>query len=261
MTRSAPTPSPASARPRAFTASVFVHALGISGALVTAGSSGPEVRWAAAAESAMTARSALWAECLAPVESAPPPQPPAITEEVMPTSVCIEAVLPDPDLADLAALADEVAEPGAHTASELRDPPRAHAAPDWLAQVVAPRAAPMPNTEPAPTVAADAEASAFVRPSPAAGSNVPPRYPFVAWRRGFEGTVSVLLEIDERGAVTAAHVADSSGCGLLDDAALEALRGWRFAAAHRGGRPVRSTWRQTVVFRLSSQSALLPDAE
>ncbi len=87
---------------------------------------------------------------------------------------------------------------------------------------------------------------------PLPGCNTPPAYPWTAWRRGIEGTVTVLLEIDRAGAVTQAHVAVSSGCSLLDDAALQALRQWRFALAEPGHRPVR-THRQDVVFRLSDR--------
>jgi protein TonB len=64
-------------------------------------------------------------------------------------------------------------------------------------------------------------------PVPVAG-NPPPRYPESARRRGVEGTVLVRLVISGRGEVTGAEVIESSGSDLLDQAALGALRQWRF---------------------------------
>ena len=92
--------------------------------------------------------------------------------------------------------------------------------------------------------------AAFVPASPAVGRNHEPRYPASARRQGVQGTVTVALEIDAAGAVTAAKVAVSSGNLLLDGEAVRCLRQWRFEPARRLGVAVASRLDQQVVFRL-----------
>ncbi len=94
------------------------------------------------------------------------------------------------------------------------------------------------------------EAGALVEPSPIPGHNKAPTYPLIAHRRGLEGTVVVLLEISATGEVTAAHIVQSSGSSLLDDAALLQLSQWQFAPAMREGTAVASSYRKSVEFRL-----------
>jgi protein TonB len=48
-------------------------------------------------------------------------------------------------------------------------------------------------------------------------------YPFLARRRGWEGKVVLRLRIDRRGHIDSTEVAESSGHGILDRAALEAV--------------------------------------
>jgi protein TonB len=52
-------------------------------------------------------------------------------------------------------------------------------------------------------------------------------YPAEAIARGLEGEVLVLIIIEESGKVTAARVEQGSGHGILDDAALRAVRSLR----------------------------------
>jgi protein TonB len=115
----------------------------------------------------------------------------------------------------------------------------------WLETV---RRAPEP---PAAAPATTAAVTGDAHPTALADHNLPPPYPYAAWRRGIEGAVLVLLEIDAAGTVTAAHVERSSGSSVLDDAALRQLAGWKFAPARRSGRAVPGTFRQEVVFRLT----------
>ncbi len=55
---------------------------------------------------------------------------------------------------------------------------------------------------------------------------------------GAEGTVAVRALVLADGTVRAADVAASSGSLLLDRAASDAVRGWRFAPATRDGIPI-----------------------
>jgi protein TonB len=66
---------------------------------------------------------------------------------------------------------------------------------------------------------------------------VMPEYPAVSARRGEEGITTVLLHVTESGRVDAVKVERSSGSKYLDQAAVEAFRGWRFQALAPGSAP------------------------
>lgn len=74
----------------------------------------------------------------------------------------------------------------------------------------------------------------------------PPRYPPRAVRFGWQGTVIVRARVNASGKVEQVVVHRSSGHLLLDRAAVNAVRNWRFVPAVRGGRPV-SCWVQVPV--------------
>jgi protein TonB len=69
-------------------------------------------------------------------------------------------------------------------------------------------------------------------------SGAPPRYPMESRRHHEQGTVvlSVTLGID--GKVSSIAVSQSSGFSRLDDAALSAVRKWRWTPITRDGKPV-----------------------
>ena len=75
------------------------------------------------------------------------------------------------------------------------------------------------------------------QPQPIAGQTPAPRYPPQALRRGERGTVMVRVEIGPDGVPGAVSVANSSGSRLLDRAAVDAVRRWRFRPAQANGRP------------------------
>jgi protein TonB len=74
----------------------------------------------------------------------------------------------------------------------------------------------------------------------------PPRYPAIALRAQLEGSVRVMITIDERGRVVHAEVI-SSTTDLLDQAALDAAYKWRFNPARQGDINVRC--RVVIPFR------------
>ncbi len=86
-------------------------------------------------------------------------------------------------------------------------------------------------------------------PTPLSG-NPRPRYPFAARRKGIEGRVVLRVTVLASGRVEDLAVERTSGSRLLDRAALEAVRRWRFAPATRLGRPVAATVRVPIAFRL-----------
>jgi periplasmic protein TonB len=69
-------------------------------------------------------------------------------------------------------------------------------------------------------------------------TNVPPPYPADALRAGTMGRVRLRVVVREDGKVETAGVLTSSGSASLDEAALAAVRQWRFEPARRGGRSV-----------------------
>ena len=82
------------------------------------------------------------------------------------------------------------------------------------------------------------------------GANPLPDYPYRARRAGHEGRVVLRVAVDAAGMPTAVTVARSSGHDSLDDAALEAVRHWRFTPATAAGLAVAGTVEVPITFRL-----------
>jgi TonB family protein len=77
-------------------------------------------------------------------------------------------------------------------------------------------------------------------------SKVAPEYPELARRNRFTGTVDLVIQIDAQG-----HVASASawnGPALLRQAAVDAVKKWKYRPATRSGVPVPSQARVAVVF-------------
>ncbi|MBK8908520.1 MAG: TonB family protein [Rhodospirillales bacterium] len=70
-----------------------------------------------------------------------------------------------------------------------------------------------------------------------APGNPVPAYPEAARRWGYEGRVVVAVRVSAAGEPLAVDLAESSGYRVLDQAAVRAIRRWRFRPAG-GGRPV-----------------------
>lgn len=83
-------------------------------------------------------------------------------------------------------------------------------------------------------------------------SNPPPHYPMTARRRGIEGTVLVRAEISANGECLRAELKKSSGAEVLDHAALEAVKKWRFVPAKRGSQAVMAWVEVPITFKLEN---------
>ncbi|WP_083795404.1 energy transducer TonB [Thermosinus carboxydivorans] len=81
-----------------------------------------------------------------------------------------------------------------------------------------------------------------------------PVYPEQARRQGWEGTVRVKIEITAEGRASNVWVVSSSGYEILDNAAVQAVRQWRFVPAkdESSGSPVSCITSLSVAFRLNS---------
>jgi periplasmic protein TonB len=90
------------------------------------------------------------------------------------------------------------------------------------------------------------------RPLSEAAGNRPPAYPDSAKQRGEQGRALLRVEVTADGRAAAVSVLRSTGFARLDQSAVEAVRGWRFLPATRGGRPIAATAEVPVNFELSS---------
>lgn len=97
------------------------------------------------------------------------------------------------------------------------------------------QAPPLPPVAPPAPRAADPALAG--RGSPVPVSSPAPRYPPQAMRRGESGTVLVRVDVGPDGVPTSTSLVQSSNSRLLDKAALDAVRRWRFRPAVVDGRP------------------------
>ena len=88
--------------------------------------------------------------------------------------------------------------------------------------------------------------------------NPRPRYPLIARKRGYEGRVLLSVQVAGSGQVADITIAKSSGHTLLDHAAMDAVRRWRFRSASGGESPVDTIVEVPVTFRLGETTATQP---
>ena len=86
--------------------------------------------------------------------------------------------------------------------------------------------------------------------APSYQDNPPPFYPAKARRRGWQGRVLLEVRVTATGVVAGLKVEQSSGHPILDQAALKAVRDWRFVPALAVGRPVADIVTVPVHFQL-----------
>ncbi|MFZ5775837.1 MAG: energy transducer TonB [Thermodesulfobacteriota bacterium] len=84
--------------------------------------------------------------------------------------------------------------------------------------------------------------------------NPPPPYPRLARRLGQEGVVLLEVAVSVSGQVDEVRIQTGSGHEVLDEAALEAVRAWRFSAGRRNGEPVAMRVQVPVRFNLHGRS-------
>ena len=81
-------------------------------------------------------------------------------------------------------------------------------------------------------------------------NNPAPAYPMVARRMGWQGRVVLNVEVLASGLPGQVMLHRSSGHNVLDNAAMQAVRGWRFAAARQGGQVVTKWFLVPIPFIL-----------
>ena len=116
-------------------------------------------------------------------------------------------------------------------------------------QPSAPTAAPAPGDPSAETT--QVSAATPPRYNGAGLANPAPRYPYLARRRGQEGRVVLRVRVNPDGWAEAVSIRESSGYHLLDEAALQAVRQWRFLPAQKADLTVAGLVDVPVSFRLT----------
>lgn len=106
--------------------------------------------------------------------------------------------------------------------------------------VAAPTAPALPDREP------DFSASYLNNPKPI--------YPLAARRMGWQGKVIVRVEVLATGAAGEVSLYQSSGREALDNAALAAVKSWRFTPARVAGQLITKTFLVPIPFKLESDS-------
>lgn len=137
-----------------------------------------------------------------------------------------------------------------------------------------PRTAPIPLplqvAEPA-TIAAAEQAAAAAKvdaamPAPVVAdiepdykaaylNNPPPAYPMVARRNGLQGRVTLSVEVLANGSCGQINIHKSSGYAMLDNAALQTVKNWRFAPARQAGQTVDKWFMVPIQFSLKENAA------
>lgn len=97
-----------------------------------------------------------------------------------------------------------------------------------------------------------ASANTFVGPSASADylNNPYPKYPKLSLRRKEVGTVWLTLTVTAEGFAKDVRVKQTSGYARLDNAALEAVKRWRFRPARRDGQAVDTEYELPIHFKL-----------
>ena len=132
----------------------------------------------------------------------------------------------------------------------LPDPAPVLAAPvEAPALAVAP---PAPASEPVVAPAPVAPPVAVTPPSFNADylRNPPPAYPYMARRLGQQGKVILRVLVGPAGLPSQVELRTSSGVGTLDEAALDAVRNWRFVPARQGTQAVAAWELVPIAFTL-----------
>ncbi len=186
---------------------------------------------------------------------APQPSPPApLVKPAAPSDVpelerrarIRQAIVPaapsSPPNADVALR--EIAPPGAIPSQPLRD--AAAVKPPGRPRATTARTRPDSVTSTAQAI----EDYAAPRYAPGSSPNPLPDYPRQARREGWEGRVVLSVAVAVHGHATSVAVRQTSGYAILDEAALAAVRRWRFEPARRGGVPVTASVDVPIRFRL-----------
>lgn len=180
-----------------------------------------------------------------PVADVPPPAPPAPPEPRKP-------VPPKPLIKPKPVVKKPSPKPVVHKTEPVFIPVAKEPTP---LPVTAPTPAPVKaGSAPAKAAPAAPKPQTFTQASVGAnyGYNPKPKYPSIARSRGWEGKVILQVHVSADGDAQQVSVSQSSGHDILDEAAVNAVEGWRFVPAKRGDKAVASTVNVPINFKLDN---------
>lgn len=169
---------------------------------------------------------------------------------------------------EIALIAPPAAAPARPAEAVRATPVRTRAEPKPQIRVPSPEPTPLPATAPQPTAAQSETArpvGAESRPAvPTEAPVAPPRfdaayldnprppYPAVARRMGEEGKTVLRVFVSADGLPERIELSQSAGSPRLDEAALAAVKRWRFVPARQGERAVAAWVLVPLVFKLEN---------
>ena len=182
----------------------------------------------APARDALTAMAPLMVQLIKPELPAPPVPKPEPTIDKLPKPLPVKKVQPrpEPESRILAVEAPAAAMPEVAVASEPKPAPPVELRP----------VPPVPVMPPAFNV------DYLDNPAPA--------YPSISRRMGEQGKVLLRVHVEASGLPSSVEVRTSSGSERLDQAALEAVRRWKFVPAKQGDKAVPAYVVVPILFNL-----------
>lgn len=180
---------------------------------------------------------------------------------VIPPTITLDARSGTSDAGPLPSLAGDTTAPLVN----FHSPPLSGAAQGDPAENRAVASAPSPLADAALAVAAGSAATGSGRGDGGGPQGVPegqptpsshnkhPTYPDIAQRNRWTGTTTLELELDQSGRVIDTRLIQTSGHDVLDQAAIDAAKTWRFTPATLDDRPVAATVRVPFPFTLTSR--------
>ena len=154
-----------------------------------------------------------------------------------------------PSMVAVAAQADRQLDPIPATSREIRAEPPSRPAAAHVPARESVEGEPGSGAEARARMAVAGQPGADRKALPASG-NTPPEYPWPARVQGHQGRVVLSVWVSAAGEADRLAVLQSSGYPTLDRAAVQAVEGWRFQPARRGGSDAASMLYVPVVFRL-----------
>ncbi len=109
-----------------------------------------------------------------------------------------------------------------------------------------------PSDMPASNIALAASTASAPSQDLKTTNRVEPTYPAISRRMGEEGQVQLRVLVDESGKPKDIQMLKSSGFPHLDDAALQAVRKWRFRAATDGSKNIMAWTQVAMTFKLTT---------
>lgn len=179
-----------------------------------------------------------------PLPVAPASQPVATPPPVQPVEPVADAIAPAPPAKAAPKKPRNPRRPPARKpAPAVTEPPPSPAQTQTTATEATPAPAEPLNAAPEPPTSEVNFSADYLQ-------NPPPAYPLAARRRGLEGRVVLHVQVLENGRCGDISIKQSSGHEILDNAALQAVKEWRFIPAQRGDTAITARVDVPIHFKL-----------